>query len=85
MKILFGWTVGHSWSIVLRECVYWLRTMVLHIKWLSVTCNSDEVVFNHTVSHITQFSHIESPTGMDPNIRSVHSVSKLLSCFMLQT
>ena len=75
------------WSFVvrmLRECEYLLRAMVLHIKWLSVTCSSADVVFNPTVSQITEFNHIESPTGVDPNIRSVHSVPKLLSCFMLQ-
>lgn len=76
------------WSFavcVLRECENLLRTLVLHIKWLSVTCNSADVLFNPTVSHITEFSHIESPTGVDQNIRSVHSVPKFLSCFMLQT
>jgi hypothetical protein len=77
------------WSFavhVLRDCEYWSRTMVLHIKWLSVICSSANVVFNPTVSQITEFSHTESPTGVDPNIRSVHSVPKLLlSCFMLQT
>jgi hypothetical protein len=75
------------WSFVvrvLRECEYLLRTVVLHIKWLSATCSSADVAFNPAVSQITEFSHIESPTGVDPNIRSVHSVPKL-SCFMLQT
>jgi len=75
------------WSFVvcvLGEYEYLLRTMVLHIKWLSVTCSSADVVFNPTVSQITEFSHIEFPTGVDPNILSVHSVPKILSCFTLQ-
>ena len=76
------------WSFVvhvLRECVYWLRTIVLQIKRLSVACSSAYVVFNPKVCQITEFSYTESPTGVDLNIRSVHLVPKLLSCFMLQT
>lgn len=76
------------WSFVvhvLRQCVYWLRTVVLQIKWLSVAGSSAYVVFNPKVSQITEFSHTESPTGVDLNIRFVHLVPKLLSCFTLQT